>query len=93
MNYFLMGLVAASFFTSCMNTDASSRQGASDSATHAQRLNATSDTANFTSLQWLDSTYQDIGKVKKGQVAEITWHLKNAGDKPLIIAQVSPGCG
>lgn len=88
-----MGFFIANVFVSCMNSDASGRHTTEDSLQHAQRLNATSDTANFTSLQWLDSTYQDLGKVKQGQVAEVSWRLKNAGNKPLIIAQVSPGCG
>jgi hypothetical protein len=56
-------------------------------------MNAVGDSANYTSLQWIDSTYQDIGKVKQGQVAEVSWRLKNVGDKPLVIAQVMPGCG
>lgn len=55
--------------------------------------NALADTANYTVIQWLDSTYQDLGKVKKGQVVEIAWRFKNAGSKPLIIQNVQPGCG
>ena len=84
---------AAGAFCSCSNTDASGHQSSADSAKQAQRLDAVQDTSNFTTIQWIDSTYQDIGKVKKGQVAEVSWRLKNVGDKPLVIAQVSPGCG
>lgn len=61
--------------------------------TEEQKAGALSDTASFTSIQWLDSTYQDLGKVKKGQVVEISWRLKNTGNKPLIIQNVRPGCG
>jgi hypothetical protein len=93
MKYIFIGLIAGMGLVSCTGTDASSSHNGQDSAAHAQRLQAAGDTANFTSLQWLDSTYQDLGKIKQGQVAEVSWRLKNAGDKPLVIAQVAPGCG
>lgn len=55
--------------------------------------NALADTANYTSIQWLDSTYRDLGKVAKGQVVEIAWRFKNTGNKPLVVQSVRPGCG
>src|SRR6476661_2156127 len=93
MKYFFILAVTAGVLASCTGTDASSHQSKNDSMKHAQAMNAVSDTASYTSIQWLDSTYQDIGKVKKGQVAEVSWRLKNVGNKPLVIAQVTPGCG
>lgn len=51
------------------------------------------DSANFSDIQWIDSVKQDIGQVKMGQVVEITWKFRNTGSKPLVIANVSPGCG
>src|SRR5688572_206654 len=54
---------------------------------------ALEDSANFTTIQWLDSTYQDLGKVEEGQVVEVAFRFKNTGDKPLIIPSVSVGCG
>lgn len=93
MKYLFIIVIAAGFFASCTGTDASANSKGQDSALQAQRLNAVNDTASYTALQWMDSTYQDIGKVKKGQVAEVSWRLKNTGNKPLIIAQVTPGCG
>ncbi len=84
---------AAAWLASCGNTDASGKMTQGDSATQQARLNAIDDTASYTSIQWLDSVHQNIGNVKTGQVAEIAWHLKNTGDKPLVIARVSPGCG
>jgi hypothetical protein len=51
------------------------------------------DSANFTTVQWLDSTYKDFGKVEEGQIVDIAFRLKNTGDKPLFIANVSVGCG
>lgn len=51
------------------------------------------DSANFTDIQWLDSTYQDLGKVEEGQVVDVAFRFKNTGDKPLIISSVSTSCG
>lgn len=54
---------------------------------------ALQDTSTFTTVQWVDSTFKDLGKVKAGETVEITYVVKNTGDKPLIISSVSPGCG
>jgi hypothetical protein len=34
-----------------------------------------------------------MGKLKKGGEVEVTYRFKNAGDRPLIIKSVNPGCG
>ena len=54
---------------------------------------AVTDTANFTSIQWLDSTFLDLGKIKKGETVEVSFRFKNTGTKQLVIADVSAGCG
>jgi hypothetical protein len=51
---------------------------------------AVMDTTNFTSITWLDSTTQSLGKLKKDQEIEITWRFKNSGDKNLIIGCTIP---
>jgi len=51
------------------------------------------DTANFTTIKWIDSTYVDAGNVKKGQTVEIPFELENSGEHPLVISSVQPGCG
>jgi hypothetical protein len=51
------------------------------------------DTSSYTRIEWIDSTDQNLGKIDQGQMLEITWRFKNAGDKPLIIGTVRPGCG
>ncbi len=61
--------------------------------TQAEKDIAAKDSANFTSIQWLDSTFQDLGKVKEGQVVEVSYRFKNAGTKNLVIANVSASCG
>lgn len=85
---FVIGCIGLTLF-SCNQQDAAGNS----TATSANTANSLADTANFTSIQWLDTTYQDLGKVKKGQVVEISWRFKNAGTRPLVIQNVRPGCG
>jgi uncharacterized protein (DUF58 family) len=61
--------------------------------TAEKREKATLDSANFTTIQWLDSTFIDLGKVKEGQVVEVSFRFKNSGTKNLVIANVSASCG
>lgn len=44
-------------------------------------------------VQWLDSTNQNLGNIKKGTEVEISWRLKNVGQYPLIITRFNPTCG
>jgi Protein of unknown function (DUF1573) len=50
------------------------------------------DSANFTSIMWLD-TDMDYGKVTEGTQVAVAFRFKNTGDKPLIIYSVQPACG
>ncbi|GAB3020559.1 DUF1573 domain-containing protein [Niabella terrae] len=69
-------------------------RGASDGPlTDSLKQEALKDSASFTTVEWVDSTYKDLGDVKEGEVVEIPFVVKNTGDKPLIIASVEPGCG
>lgn len=74
---------------SCNQADTKAVANNTDSTTAA----TTSDTAFTTSIQWIDSTFQDIGKVKEGQTVEVTYRFKNVGDKPLVVSNVRAGCG
>ncbi len=84
---FLLLLIAASI-VACNNADKQS-----SGLTQEQKDKVTQDSANFTSIQWLDSTYQDLGKIKEGQIVEVSYRFKNNGTKNLIIADVTAGCG
>ena len=55
-------------------------------------LSASTDTANFTSIQWLD-TVRDFGTITEGEKLEVSFRFKNSGDKPLVIERVTPTCG
>jgi len=50
------------------------------------------DSANFTQVQWLDSSI-NFGTVTKGEKVHITYKCKNVGSKPMFIYYVRPGCG
>ncbi len=52
-----------------------------------------SDTSNFTTIQWLDSIYLDLGKQKEGKEIEISYRFKNTGTKNLVIESVTAQCG
>ena len=54
---------------------------------------ALKDTANYTSLQWIDSTHKDFGKISEGQKLEVSYAFRNTGNKPLVISRVQPSCG
>ncbi len=88
LSILLIGLLVACN-TFDKKTTAASNNGAETNSTE----NALADSSNFTSIQWIDSTFRDLGKVKEGQVVEISWRFKNIGDKPLIIINTSASCG
>jgi hypothetical protein len=90
MKYFLILFISAAFI-SCNNRDetAVNSPHINDSVARA----ALSDTLNYSKIEWIDSIHQDLGKINEGQVIDISWRLRNSGTKPLIIADVNPGCG
>jgi len=51
------------------------------------------DSTNVTTIQWIDSSHHDMGKIRQGEELEIPFHFKNTGDKPLVIESAVPGCG
>ena len=64
-----------------------------DSLTADQKTRAMADSANFTTIEWYDSAFHDMGKVKEGEVVEVAFKFKNTGNKPLVIGSVSASCG
>lgn len=90
MKYIVLILFAIILF-SCTSTDkpATKEEAARDSLNKV----AMADTSNYTILQWIDSTTQDLGKIKDGSIVEISWKFKNTGDKPLIISDARGTCG
>ena|SRR5690349_17185225 len=83
MKYLVLVSLTA-FLISCTGTDKPSS---------VDKERAMKDTAHYTTIQWLDSTDQSIGKIEEGQVVEISWKFKNSGNNPLVVSEVRPGCG
>ena len=84
-------LVVAAGFAACQTND--KKSAATNSIPKEERDKAILDTANFTSIQWLDSIYKDMGKVPEGTMVEVAFRFKNSGTKVLIIDDVTAGCG
>lgn len=90
MKNLLIAAVALISLVACQSADQKSN---GPKLTDAQKQNAVSDTANYTAIKWIDSTYLNLGKVKKGSVVEVSYRFRNAGTKPLVITKVTAGCG
>lgn len=88
----LLILLAAAFLVSCGNADQKPASGNALSNDTTGTV-AMTDTARYTTLQWVDSTFQDLGKVNEGQQVDIIWKMRNTGTNPLVIVGVTPGCG
>jgi Protein of unknown function (DUF1573) len=81
----LIGLLS---IAACKNAD----NKATISRSSANEL-ALKDSANFTTIEWLDSMHRDLGKIISGEQLEVSFRFKNTGKKPLIIANVHASCG
>lgn len=85
---FVIALMAA-----CQSSDKNPKAPLADQQkTVSEQLAFASDSTNWTTVQWLDSV-QDFGKVTDGEKVVITFHFKNTGSKPLVIANVQASCG
>jgi hypothetical protein len=87
-------LLLATGIIACQSGDkAPSGTANADSLNQAKKQAILNDTANYTTLSWIDSSFQTLGKVKEGQQVEVTFRFRNTGTKPLVIASVSASCG
>lgn len=91
MKKILFILTVAISFAACKSSD--KKASASTPLTAEEKEKAKTDSANFTTIEWLDSTYKDLGKIKKHQSVEISYRFKNTGTKNLIIDNVTAQCG
>lgn len=99
MKHLLVATALAGLLIACKSADkkdsslSEKEKQVQDSILYAEKQKAMADTANYTTLTWLDSTYLDMGKVKEGQVVEVSYRFKNTGTKPLVIMDVTASCG
>jgi uncharacterized protein YpmB len=92
MKRLVLIISAAAALVAC-NSNGENKTTSDAPLTDSLKQEALKDSSNFTTISWVDSTYKNLGDVKKGQVVEIPFVVKNTGDKPLIISSVQPGCG
>jgi hypothetical protein len=90
MKHLVLVVVAAICFAACQNADKQSNEKA---LSPEQRRNALNDSSKFTTIQWVDSTYRDLGKAKEGEKVEVNYRFKNTGNHNLILSDVQPSCG
>ena len=50
------------------------------------------DTANYTTIQWMDSLV-NFGTIPMGKQVQVVFRFQNTGTKPLYLADVKAGCG
>jgi|SRR6185312_5176754 hypothetical protein len=67
--------------------------GGNDQQQKLTKMKLPADSSQFTTIRWLDSTYQDFGTIPEGKKLEVAFHFLNSGTRPLIIEQVRPSCG
>ena len=53
---------------------------------------AAKDSANFTTIEWIDSV-ANFGTIEAGKKVEVKFKFKNSGDKPLLLTNVMASCG
>ncbi len=82
--------IAMAVLTACNNADSTS---SSAPAVTNSDAGAAADSSNYTSIEWIGGTFQDMGSIKDGQVIEVTYKFKNVGNTNLIINDVAAGCG
>jgi len=91
MNKLFIGFFATIFFIACQQRN--SKTAGEQEANAVEQTKSITDTANFTSIQWIDSIEKDLGTVKEGPEVEVAYKFKNTGNKPLIISNVHASCG
>ena len=73
------------------NTPVTADQSSAPNTTNVQASSV--DTSKLTTIKWLDGTEKEFGKIKEGENLNVVFRFKNTGSKPLIISQVTAGCG
>ncbi|MBS1917290.1 MAG: DUF1573 domain-containing protein [Bacteroidetes bacterium] len=89
MRFFISIMFSSIFFVACNTKDTK----AGNNKTAKEQNAILRDSANFTTIEWLDSTSKNFGKIPEGQKLDVAFHFKNSGTKPLIITRVQPSCG
>ena len=79
LSFILLPFIAATILVSCNSS--------------GNRPNPVmTDTARFTTIQWLDSVV-NFGTIQKGETIKVAFRFRNTGLHPLLITNVRAGCG
>ena len=89
----LVAAVAVIGFSACQNADTNKTDSTEKALSPEEKTDALKDTSNYTTIEWIDKTEQDLGKVKEGTVVEVSYRFKNTGNHNLVVADVTAGCG
>lgn len=82
------------FVSGCIdeNTSSAAKVLQEQGAISEAAAKAMSDSAAFTSIQWIDSI-KNMGTIQEGQQLEVVFRFKNTGATPLVIQSANPSCG
>lgn len=96
MKYILLAAAVTLSVAACKTSDKKADKPGADTATQLtpeQIAKAATDSANFTTIEWIDSTTRNLGNLKANETVEVTFRFKNSGDKVLVVQNVSASCG
>jgi hypothetical protein len=95
-----LALFAIASLVGCNTTDKKTGASTNDTTNKIEHISkqeiaqaAAADTANATTIQWMDSLPLYLGKLTQNKEIEVTFRFKNTGDKNLVIENVSASCG
>jgi Protein of unknown function (DUF1573) len=91
MKKIFVTLVIVSSLIACKNSD--KKVAAAPGLTQEEKEKIDKDTTNYTSMEWIDSTTSNLGKLHKDRTTEVSFRFKNTGSRPLIIESVTAQCG
>src|SRR5689334_2267602 len=86
MKKLLVVLLMAAGFAACQSAD-------TNTISAEERKKILKDSANYTTIEWIDSISQDLGKAKEGDQVKISYRFRNSGEHDLYILDATAECG
>jgi hypothetical protein len=81
------------FVTGCLLLSMALFFFACENGAKADVKTAMADSARYTTMEWLDSSSRDYGKIPEGTKLNVAFRFRNTGTTPLVIGHVQPSCG
>lgn len=92
MKQFFLSAIVLMLLAACQNAPKNPKEPVDPAAATKEQQAFLNDSTKWTTVQWMDSV-QNFGKVTDGEKVVITFHFKNTGTNPLVIANVTASCG